>query len=669
MPHTHPIQFRLDAGGAVRVRNATVTVYRVTASAPEKVAEVVADGDRFEVSLPASTDPYFYYAVAYIHEISGAGDRDPGKRIIQWVAVFKPGAHEVTMSPRVDVATAYAFARFTEIGEGMTVTISDPHQALHLAYAMKNNFVADDGAVSPVIECSPNGFETNSWALFNFLANVDHYALVDAAVYRAFTGLTGGGSTFGALHALARDPFTDPQAIYDLVASRPQVYAPSLPDLREPATPVPDQWTLTVKVNDSGAENFLIAGVGYGAFDKYDRLWLTNNTRQGTPNSSTFCVVLEPGGKPAPFSPLFGGGVLGSGFGVAADPAGETIYVGNYGWGPSEWNPQHGSVSAFSHDGEVLSPSQGWTAGLSRVQGMAVDDRGNLWMASWGTQDPMPYTDSRFRFEDRNSAIVVYLGGDPERVRVHEFDHPSPRHRTFDVVCDEEGNAYVSNSGYKGDQDRGLDPVPSSVYKFRLEGDELCRVACWVSPNGNETLRQITLGPDGDVYVGAVGTSRVVHLSTDLEYRGELTNEIHGPWGVLFDRDGTLYVSNFTRDIDFTTPTDEPIGPYGVTVIRDLDDTTAHLMTVPTGGHEVTLANGLPLYGNGSTVTESGRPPESHDPIMRLTGSRIDRAGNLWACNNWKPSAYIDVVQGDPGGDGMVVYVGVAAPAQRRDTR
>jgi hypothetical protein len=34
-------------------------------------------------------------------------------------------------------------------------------------------------------------------------------------------------------------------------------------------------------------------------------------------------------------------------------------------------------------------------------------------------------------------------------------------------------------------------------------------------------------------------------------------------------------------------------------------------------------------------------------------------AGNLWAMNNWKPSAYIDVNY-NPGGDGVVT--GVAGP-------
>ena len=81
-------------------------------------------------------------------------------------------------------------------------------------------------------------------------------------------------------------------------------------------TTVPNQWTLTIKINDSGSKNFLIGGPGYLIFDENNRAWLNNNTRQGTPNSSTFCTILEPNGQPAAFSPLFGGGMLGAGFGI-----------------------------------------------------------------------------------------------------------------------------------------------------------------------------------------------------------------------------------------------------------------------------------------------------------------------------------------------------------------
>jgi hypothetical protein len=45
---------------------------------------------------------------------------------------------------------------------------------------------------------------------------------------------------------------------------------------------------------------------------------------------------------------------------------------------------------------------------------------------------------------------------------------------------------------------------------------------------------------------------------------------------------------------------------------------------------------------------------------MRLTGIAIDPAGNVWVPNNWKRVPDL----ANPGGDGMIVFVGVAAPVK-----
>ena len=671
MTDTRIVRFGIRLAGGATVTGAIVTLYAITRGEPRRLERRRVRSSRFTAEIPVSDRSALLYAVAEIQSYTLRGEAvDTGDRKVQLVAVFEATSRAVVLSEPVTVATAYCFSRFTRIGADGAVEISDPHRAAHLAYGMKNNFVATDGEISPVILSPPNGLQTNSLAMFDFLANLVFYGLTDPAVYAAFTRVAAPGgeaadSLFGASLDLALHPFGRSRAVYDLIAERPQPYRPSLPGLKLPrgVSPVPDQWTLTVKVHDSGARNFVIGGVGFVVFDRNDRAWLTDNVRQGTPDSSTFCVILEPDGSPAPFSPLFGGGLLGGGFGVAANPEGDKIFVGNFGWGATEWNPQTGSVSAFSSEGEILSPPDGFTAGLSRVQGMTFDSQGNLWMASWGSEAPIPPADSRYHFEGADSAVVVYLGGDPERVVSYPFD--SPDHRTFDVAVDDEGHAYVSNSGGDG--------VKSSVYKLRLERDRLVEVASWESdyqaPNGkvgNEALRQVAVSPSGHVYVVAVASSRVIRFDRDLRPVGELTQKIYGPWGITFDDEGVMYVANFQREPELES--DDPahrLGPYGVTVIRDEDESTAELMTLPTGGEEVTLANGLPLYGNPETSSGEPLPLPSHDPLMRLTATQIDRAGNLWACNNWKPSAYIDVVRGNPGGDGLVIFVGAAAPAPR----
>jgi hypothetical protein len=49
---------------------------------------------------------------------------------------------------------------------------------------------------------------------------------------------------------------------------------------------------------------------------------------------------------------------------------------------------------------------------------------------------------------------------------------------------------------------------------------------------------------------------------------------------------------------------------------------------------------------------------------MRITSVVVDRAGNLWATNNWKPNFDIDLLL-NSGGDGICIFVGVAKPPAR----
>jgi hypothetical protein len=49
---------------------------------------------------------------------------------------------------------------------------------------------------------------------------------------------------------------------------------------------------------------------------------------------------------------------------------------------------------------------------------------------------------------------------------------------------------------------------------------------------------------------------------------------------------------------------------------------------------------------------------------MRTTAVVIDRAGNIWTANNWKPDFDIDITS-NPGGDGMVIFVGLAKPPRQ----
>jgi len=73
--------------------------------------------------------------------------------------------------------------------------------------------------------------------------------------------------------------------------------------------------------------------------------------------------------------------------------------------------------------------------------------------------------------------------------------------------------------------------------------------------------------------------------------------------------------------------------------------------TISTAGAPVLLANGEPLYGNGKN--------KCFCPLMRLTATGIDQAGNVWALNNWKSSFAVDLLK-NLGGNGVVIFIGLA---------
>ncbi len=678
MSSTPPsVSFEAFIVPGVSITSASISVYQISLGNAILMNSGTTSSPNFQLNLSLTPSGYYYITMKVLSYTQNGTTYETNGRNITLLAVFDGSATNVCVSAQTTVAATYCFARLISYLPQAPISIYGNNRSLKIAYGMKNNFVHTNGDISPVISSSPNALETNSYPLFNFLGNLLYYCLTDAYVYDQFLALAGGSpSVFEGLLYLVYNPFTNVAEIYALISSLPQVLTPSLPTLTLPGSmsPQPSQWTLTIKANDSGAKNFLIAGAAFAVFDKEDKAWIANNCRAGSPDSGTHCIVLNSDGSPANISPITGGGILGPGFGIAIDDAGETIAIGNFGWGQESWNPQQGSISVFKYDGTVVSPPNGFTNKLSRVQALCYDRNGNLWMSSIGTQQPMPpgTPPSIYNFEPQNSAIVVYIGGDPNNALSYDnfLGNPSPFHNTFDVVIDSQGNAFVSCIGKANVNDTGLN-VKSSVHKMALVNGELQCLASWESTwedTGCEELRQVTVNANDEVFVVAITSSRVIKLDNNLNYIGQFTTNIHAPWGITFDKAGTMFVANFGNDRERNPDYDtlDMKGPFGVTMIRNEDDSTASLMTVPTGGFEVMLRNGSPLYGNQQhpTKPDSGdttsKRMRCYEPIMRLTSTSIDKAGNLWAMNNWKPSAYVDL-KDNPGADGVVIYVGVAA--------
>jgi hypothetical protein len=409
---------------------------------------------------------------------------------------------------------------------------------------------------------------------------------------------------------------------------------------------MPDAWTVTVKVNDTGDDAYLFAGLGNLIFDSKGYAWITNNVTQGSAKSGHFMVVLKPNGQPSdgtngtPVSPLFGGGLLGGGYGVTIDPQG-SVWVGNFGWGHRNCTTcfptpdGNGSVSEFTPSGVPLSPDSGYQGGPVRAQAMATDAQGNIWIASYG-----------------NDRIYVFLGGDPNQSVFHqEYTGSQP----FGLVLAADGTAWVTNGGGLAGQD------PRSVAKYALVNGELHQQ---FRHYVGEALKGLALDSQGNAWVTSQGNNSIYGIRPNGSRIGRFTGGgINGPWGIAVDGEDNLWVANFgplQQGSNFTSGRISLLGginaaarPPGKKLGDPISPATGY--TVPSAGSQVLLHNGDPLYGYGV-----GAQP-SFSPMMRLTNVLIDQAGNIWALNNWKPDYDVDVCC-NPGGDGVVIFVGLAAP-------
>jgi sugar lactone lactonase YvrE len=602
------------------------TLYEATAASPLALDQATTDpAGTFVVDAPTSESEGVFYVTA-----------DVGRGVELVAVLGKRLPPSSTINELTTVAAGYSMAQFTG-ADG----ISGDDFALRIAAGMNDNIVeTSTGTSSQVLLSSPNADETNSLRSTRSLANLLAAGVVDRGVTASFLALTKPltgsppPSTFKALADLARNPGQNVQQLYRL-SQRAAAYAPALEGQ-------PDAWTVVVKVNDSGSDEQkkLIGGPGNLAFDARGYAWVTNNVVQGTTGSSTYVVVLRPDGRPAegtngtPSSPLGGGGILGTGFGVTIG-GDDSAWFGNFGWGGVNPVPGvDGSVSQFSSAGAPLSGPNGYLGEPDRVQGMATDADGNVWMASFG-----------------DNSVYVFPGGDPSKaVRYPE----PPGSQPFDVAIAPDGSAWVSN-GFLG-------TFPATVAKFVFEHGKLERR--FSRSFGRAALKGITVDSKGNAWVASLGDDAVYGLRPDGSLIGSFDGGgIYGPWDVTVDGDDNLWVANFgpiaanntlaAGRLSELCGTNRAACPPGKKLGDPISPATG--FTVPSAGSQVLLHNGEPLYGRD-------RPP-SYIPMMRQTASVIDSAGNVWTINNYKPNFDVDATE-NPGGDGILIFVGLAPPPQ-----
>ncbi len=555
----------------------------------------------------------------------------------------------VTINEMTTVAAAYATSQITEGNR-----IAGSPLQLSTAADMAANLVSPaTGRPSKVIRTSPNANETNTWHELGTLSNIlapcvrrDTKAACRDLV--ALTRTKQSPTTWNAARAIALNPARKVKRLFDL-GSIVHAFRPYLSKKQGPSSR--DKWlrldafTLAVKFNGTGrtqdgAEVCPFGGPGNITFDLQGYGWITNNVVQGTPDSAHCIVVLRPDGHPSdgvggtPDSPLVGGGIVGQGFGIGFDPSGR-LWSGNFGWGSSQSYPTSdgttpgGSVSLFSGSGEAISGPYGYQSNLYRVQGTVSDADGNIWMASYG-----------------NSRVQIFPAGDPSSDFPYYADDNSD---PFDLRLDADGDAWVSYT------------QSSTVSKLRFTPSGVQKLFT-VAIGSSSNPKGVSVDSDGNAWVAAGAEDKIYAFSSSGQPLGSFSGGgIVGPWGVSTDSSDSVWVANFggVTQVDLKYGVSRLCGavagkcPHGLALGDPMTPSTGY--TLPSGGDPVLLHSGEPLYGAGSQI-------KSFKPLMRETAVQPDSVGNLWVTNNWKPSGAIDTAGGNPGGDGLVIFVGIASP-------
>jgi hypothetical protein len=620
--------FVKPASTNVPLENLKVTLYDAASNGPVNVTEMLTDSTGAFSTPEVTSDQHFFYVSVLLTD-----------ELILTAILGATIPPNFVINELTTVAACYSAAQFITAG----IVIEGSPFALSIVAAMNANLVdVVTGTPSTVMTTSPNGDETNACRALMSLANVVAAWIKNpvefGVVIEKLATMPGGAKpddTIEALVSIARNPASGVGAIY--AQSRVMTfYQPALE--RQP-----DAWTIVVKVNDSGDDANMFGGPGNLAFDSRGRAWITNNVQQGNGMPTAYSIVLDMSGRPATdangklLSPFTGGGLLGAGFGVALDSQ-DRVWIGDFGWGGDDYWPV-GSVSLFDANANAISPApDGYTTGgVRRVQGTVVDDDDNVWFASYGTGNG-------------DGSVVVYRNPDPN---VTPFSYASyaagPTATPFDIAIAADGSAWVTNSN----------PASSGIVHLQLSGADSLTASPQIDIG--QTTKGIQIDSAGNIWVASGGDDHIYLFDSTGHFLGGFQGGgIDGPWGICLDGDDNLWVGNFgplEPGSNFVGRLTQLAG-INATGHRLGDGLTPQTgYTLPSAGCPVTLHNGDPLYGPGA--------PPSHIPMMRTTAVNIDAAGNVWTCNNWKPNFDKDAIGGaaaNPGGDGMLIWVGLAKP-------
>jgi hypothetical protein len=323
----------------------------------------------------------------------------------------------VTIDELTTVATAYALAQFSG-PNGITEPSRGLENAAATAFSLADPVSGKAGAVVTDRDNGKNQTLATLGTLANLVSLCQAGQSPQCGELLRLTAPPGGtvpGNTGQAVLNLVRNPSLSPAGLFAL-ARTASVYQPAL-------TAPPTARILALLYTETD-----LYASGRIAIDAEGNIWSSNNWLPGTKNPSLYVTVLNPVGQPALGSPIGGGGMKGGACGAAIAPDG-SFWAGSF---------SGAAMAQYSAAGIPLSPSTGWTNGaLNHPQGVAVDQKGNVWIANNYGPESAP----------GQGNVVVYPGADLSKaftISGSGLNHP------FAVQIDGYGRAWVTNAGLGG---------------------------------------------------------------------------------------------------------------------------------------------------------------------------------------------------------------------------
>ncbi|MDA9699633.1 hypothetical protein N9U74_00445 [Synechococcus sp. AH-736-M02] len=415
--------------------------------------------------------------------------------------------------------------------------------------------------------------------------------------------LTGSENTLSAMTSIARQPWKNAGALYQLFQSSYPINKTT--QLRTTATTPyllfqPKSFSLSLVFNGGGA-----LGLGKLMFDGKGSLWSGTNWMPGSQsgvvnNIGGGVTHFSPGGTP--LSPAISGyngqGINGVGWGTGVSD--KYAWVGAF----------NNMVGVFDlNDGKALGPAT-FDKEVGQLQGVATAANGDVWIA-----------------DNTANHMIQFPGGDYTQGRCHTIDGLQA---PFGVAVDAQNRVWVSSSyNNKLTVFPGDAPDQAKTIEVNLGGRGVA-----VDSTGHVWIAQQSNSPQGALPPGAkmppnipANAPQPKTIMEEFEAGAEylLTNPNITQTGMvgLISPDMKVVQQNIAKGTAYI--------PWGVSV---------------DGNDNVWVGN---LYGQSLThicgVRPANCPPGKttgdviHNyqsgVIQMTTDVIVDDAGNLWSANNW----------------------------------